>query len=53
MREICNEYRVKQVSERSNPANFIAKSDEFINLSTGFVVVVVVVSLLVNLERSS
>ena len=36
MREICNEYRVKQVSERSYPANFIAKTDEFINLPTGF-----------------
>ena len=30
------EYRVKQVSERSYPANFIAKTDEFINLPTGF-----------------
>ena len=36
MREICNEYRVKQVLERSYPANFIAKTDKFINLPTGF-----------------
>ena len=36
MREICNKYRVKQVSERSYPANFIEKTDEFINLPTGF-----------------
>ena len=35
MREICNKYRVKQVSETSYPANFI-KTDEFINLPTGF-----------------
>lgn len=36
MQEICNEYRVKQVSERRYPANFIEKTDEFINLPTGF-----------------
>ena len=36
MREICNKYRVRQVSERSYPANFIEKTDEFINLPTGF-----------------
>ena len=36
MREICNKYRVKQVSERSCPANFIEKTDEFINLLKGF-----------------
>ena len=36
MREICNKYRVKQVSERSYPASFIEKTDEFINLPTGF-----------------
>ena len=36
MREICNKYRVKQVSERSYPANFIEKTDEFINLPMGF-----------------
>ena len=36
MREICNKYRVKQVSERSYPTNFIEKTDEFINLPTGF-----------------
>ena len=36
MREICSKYRVKQVSERSYPANFIEKIDEFINLPTGF-----------------
>ena len=36
MREICNKYRIKQVSERSYPANFIEKTDEFINLPTGF-----------------
>ena len=35
VREICNKYRVKQVSETSYPANFI-KTDEFINLPTGF-----------------
>ena len=29
-------YRVKQVSERSYPANFIEKIDEFINLPKGF-----------------
>ena len=29
-------YRVKQVSERSYPANFIEKIDEFINLPRGF-----------------
>ena len=29
-------YRVKQVSERSYPANFIEKIDEFINLLKGF-----------------
>ena len=29
-------YRVKQVSERSYPANFIQKIDEFINLPRGF-----------------
>ena len=33
---LYGEYRVKQVSERSYPANFIAKTDEFINLPTGF-----------------
>ena len=36
MREICNKYRVKQVPERSYPANFIEKTDEFMNLATGF-----------------
>ena len=36
MREICNKYRVKQVSERSYPANSIEKTDEFINLPAGF-----------------
>ena len=36
MREICDKYRVKQVSERSYPANFTEKTDEFINLLTGF-----------------
>ena len=36
MREICNKYRVNQVSKRSYPANFIEKTDEFINLQTGF-----------------
>ena len=36
MREICNKYRVKQVSERSYPANFIEKTDELINLPMGF-----------------
>ena len=36
MQEICNKYRVKQVSERSYPANFIEKTNEFINLPTGF-----------------
>ena len=36
MREICNKYRVKQVSERNYPANFIEKTDEFINLPTRF-----------------
>ena len=36
MREICNKYRVKQVLERSYPGNFIEKTDEFINLPTGF-----------------
>ena len=36
MREICNKQRVKQVSERSYPANFIEKTNEFINLPTGF-----------------
>ena len=36
MREVCSKYRVKQVSERSYPANFIEKIDEFINLPTGF-----------------
>ena len=36
MREICNKYRVKQVLERSYPANFIEKTDEFMNLATGF-----------------
>ena len=36
MREICNKCRVKQVSERRYPANFIEKTDEFINLSKGF-----------------
>ena len=36
MGEICNKYRVKQVSERSYPANFIEKTNEFINLPTGF-----------------
>ena len=61
------------MSERSHPANFIAKTDEFINLPTGFGksltyqalllvcdrvrglldIIVVVVSPLVNLERSS
>ena len=35
MREICNKCRVKQVSERRYPANFI-KTDEFINLPTRF-----------------
>ena len=29
-------YRVKQVSDRSYPANFIEKIDEFINLPRGF-----------------
>ena len=33
---LYGEYRVKQVSERSYPANFIAKTDKFINLPTGF-----------------
>ena len=36
MREICNKYRVKQVSERSYPANFIEKTNELINLPMGF-----------------
>ena len=36
MREICNKYRVKQVSETSYPPNFIEKTDEFMNLPTGF-----------------
>ena len=36
MREICNKYRVNQVSETSYPANFIGKTDELINLPTGF-----------------
>ena len=36
MREICNKDRVKQVLERSYPGNFIEKTDEFINLPTGF-----------------
>ena len=36
MREDCSKYRVKRVSERSHPANFIEKIDEFINLPTGF-----------------
>ena len=36
MREICNKYRVNRVSERSYPANFIGKTDELINLPTGF-----------------
>ena len=36
MREICNKYRVKQVSERSYPANSIEKTDEFINLPARF-----------------
>ena len=36
MQEICNKYRVKQVSERSYPANFIEKTDVFINLPMGF-----------------
>ena len=36
MGEICNKYRVKQVSERSYPANFIEKTDELINLPMGF-----------------
>ena len=36
MREICNKYRVKQVSERIYPANFIEKTNEFIHLPTGF-----------------
>ena len=31
-----SKYRVKQVSERSYPANFIEKIDKFINLPTGF-----------------
>ena len=31
-----SKYRVKQVSESSYPANFIEKTDEFINLPTGF-----------------
>ena len=36
MQEICNKYRVKQVSERSYPTNVIEKTtDEFINLPTG------------------
>ena len=35
MREVCSKYRVTQVSERSYPANFIEKIDEFINLPTG------------------
>ena len=30
------EYRIKQLSERSYPANFIEKIDEFINLPRGF-----------------
>ena len=36
MGEICDKYRVKQVSERSYPANFIEKTDELINLPMGF-----------------
>ena len=36
VREVCSKYRVKQVSERSYPANFIEKIDEFINLPRGF-----------------
>ena len=36
MREVCSKYRVKQVSERSYPANVIEKIDEFINLPRGF-----------------
>ena len=36
MRDVCSKYRVKQVSERSYPANFVEKIDEFINLPTGF-----------------
>ena len=36
MGEICNKYRVKQVSERSYPANFIEKTNELINLPMGF-----------------
>ena len=36
MREVCSKYRVKQVSERSYPVNFIEKIDDFINLPTGF-----------------
>ena len=36
MREVCSKYRVKQVSERSYPAKFIEKIDEFINLPTEF-----------------
>ena len=36
MREVCSKYRVKQVSERSYPAIFIEKIDEFINFPTGF-----------------
>ena len=55
MREICNKYRVKQVSETSYPANFI-KTDEFINLlplvcdtvrgTTGHIVVSSLVNLM-------
>ena len=33
---ICNKYRIKQGSERSYPVNFMAKTDKFINLPTGF-----------------
>ena len=36
MREICNKCRLKQVLERRYPANCIEKTDEFINLPTGF-----------------
>ena len=36
VREVRSKYRVKQVSERSYPANFIEKIDEFTNLPTGF-----------------
>ena len=45
MQEICNKYRVKQVSERSYPANFIYQAlplvCDIVCETTGHIVVVV------------